>query len=209
MVHQHSKGETPKLTTQELSSTTWKDFDELFGNNNGVWGGCWCMFYHTAAGWSKRKSLQNREDKRALTKSGKSHGILVYCDEDPVGWCQFGPREELHRVDSKRNYAPTSADAWRVTCLFVDKSHRRMGVSESALSSAIDAMAKRKVRSVEAYPVLPSPKGNSASFLWSGTPDLFQKFGFVEKGPLGKSSKLFVLDMNQRIRGTRVRSKPK
>lgn len=29
-----------------LDADTWPDFARLAEANNGVWGGCWCMWYH-------------------------------------------------------------------------------------------------------------------------------------------------------------------
>ena len=39
--------------------------------------------------------VQNQLEKRALVRSGRAHGVLVYTGDEPVGWCQFGPVEEL------------------------------------------------------------------------------------------------------------------
>src|SRR5713226_6660717 len=39
------KTENP-YTAKELGASTWPDFEVLFTKHNGVWGGCWCMFYH-------------------------------------------------------------------------------------------------------------------------------------------------------------------
>jgi len=128
------------------------------------------MFYHTTQGWSRRSARQNREEKELLVRSGKSHGVLVYDDEDeqPIGWCQFGRKEELPRVDGKRGYTPVAKNAWRVTCLFISIGHRRMGFAELAVKESVEAMKKMGVRTIEAYPV---EGRRAASFLWSGTPE--------------------------------------
>jgi hypothetical protein len=50
------------------------------------------------------KGVRNRRDKKELVEAGRSHGILVYADGEPVGWRQYGPHEELPRIDSSRKY---------------------------------------------------------------------------------------------------------
>ena len=36
----------------------------------------------------------NQRDKKALVKKGKSHAIIVYAGERPVGWCMYYQRAE-------------------------------------------------------------------------------------------------------------------
>ncbi len=154
------------------------------------------MFYHTSEGWGKRKAEQNRSDKRDLVRRGKAHGVLVYCSEEPVGWCQFGPADELPRIDRKREYTPAKDDAWRITCFFVDRDHRRLGVTRRALAASLNTIREMGAKSVEAYPVLVGTKKTSASYLWSGTSSLFEAAGFVQVRRLGKGSALYRRDLS-------------
>ena len=172
-----------------LSETTWRDFEDLFERNGGVWGGCWCTFNQVprGSGWSSGPS--NRERHRELLGRGKAHGVIVLDGSVPVGWCQFGPKEELPRIDGRREYqAPDGFGLWRVTCFFVDRSHRRQGVARLALGAALQAMEKAGAKLVEAYPTEVGRKRTSATLLWSGTPALFAGFGFKRVAKLGKSS---------------------
>jgi len=179
----------------QLSQKTWPIFDRLFAANGGVWGGCWCTFYQRTGHFDANAYEGNRRAKRKLVKEGMAHGTIVLCGEDPVGWCQFGPREELPRIDTRKNYAPTAEDAWRVTCFFVSRGHRQQGFGELALTESISAMRKAGVRSVEAYPV---EGERSATLLWSGTPALFEKAGFSRVGPLGKNSWVYSLSLGRK-----------
>jgi len=188
------------LHSEELSSDTWGDFARLFEKHGGVWGGCWCMYYHTTRGWSGRSARQNREEKELLVRAGKSHGVLVYDGdtEQPVGWCQFGPREELPRIERKRGYKDTGEDSlWRVTCFFIDKDHRKRGVAREALRAALEVMERRGAKTVEAYPLETTRERYSSSFLWAGTKHLFSQFGFRQTRRLGKS-----VVMSKRIRAS-------
>ncbi len=176
-----------EFAAKEFSPSTWPDFRTLFEKHRGVWGGCWCMYYHVARGWAKRSPSQNREDKEALVNQGKVHGVLIYHDDRPVGWCQFGPKAELPRIDNMRNYKQTGLDLWRITCFFVDKDYRGRGVAKAALGSALGTMKDMGVKLVEAYPVNTTGMKSSSSLLWSGTVKLFEEFGFRRIGPLGKN----------------------
>ena len=132
-------------------------------------------------------------------QAGKSHGILVYDDdtEQPVGWCQFGPREELPRIERKRGYKDTGEDSlWRVTCFFIDKDHRKRGVAREALRAALEVMEQRGAKSVEAYP-LETMREKYSTFLWAGTKRLFSQFGFRQTRKLGKA-----VVMSKRIRAS-------
>src|SRR2546427_5341835 len=147
-------------TTRELSIRTLSDFETLAAKQ----GGCWCIFYQranplrrgtTSHEWKKR----NRADKQALVRKGRSLAILVYEGKTPIGWCQYGIREELPRIDSRRTYRtvapPVSASKlWRITCFFVAPKHRGHGVAKLALNAALRSIRDQGGGVVEAYPVV-------------------------------------------------------
>jgi len=153
------------------------------------------MFFHKPGEFDSRAYSKNKEAKEALVRRGDAHGTIVYCGDDPVGWCQFGPREELPRIDRKRGYAATAPDPWRVTCLFVAPDHRRSGVATFAVAESLKYMRKLKAKVVEAYPV---EGEKSATFLWMGTPGLFEGAGFKKVGQFGKRSRLYSLRLGAR-----------
>lgn len=176
---------------KELSPTTWPDFDRLFTKHNGVWGGCWCMFYHVPGKFATTgHGPQNKRAKKALVKKGRSHGTIVYSNSTPVGWCQYGPKPELPRLDASRTYQSLELDTegkklWRVTCFFVDRDYRRKGVAGYALEAALSAIKKRGGGTVEAYPSTKPRQGTS--MMWSGTVSMFENAGFGVASQLGKS----------------------
>jgi Acetyltransferase (GNAT) family len=181
-------------SAKQLSKKSWPDFERLFSANGGVWGGCWCMFFHQPGSFNSSAYEKNKEAKRALVMRGRAHGTIVYCGKDPVGWCQFGPKEELARIDNKRGYAPTAEDPWRITCLFISPGHRRSGFAKLAVTESVAAMGKLGARTIEAYPV----EGTSATLLWSGTPHLFQGAGFSRVRQLGKKSWIYSRELPRR-----------
>ena len=132
----------------------------------------------------------NRRDKKALVRKGRSHAILVYTGNTPVGWCQYGTREELPRVDAGRGYKKigpprTNEKLWRITCFFVDRKYRGKGVSKLALKAALDSIGKQGGGIVEAYPVVSKKMAAVAEWRWFGTPGMFEREGFKQIGPLG------------------------
>ena len=56
------------------------------------------MFYHTKGEFLiKGNGPDNKKSKKALVKKRRTHGIVVYFGETPVGWVQYGPKPELPR----------------------------------------------------------------------------------------------------------------
>ncbi|MGK9166502.1 hypothetical protein KXR53_09415 [Inquilinus limosus] len=62
-------------------------------------------------------------------RDSQSHAALVYDGAACIGWCQFGPVEELPRIKHQRACRDGLAALpdWRISCFFVDRSHRRRG----------------------------------------------------------------------------------
>ena len=134
----------------------------------------------------------NRRDKKRLVDQGQAHAILVFDGDDPVGWCQYGTKEELSRIDAGRGYkkvGPPKEDSavWRFTCFYVKKSARGKGVSKFALSEAIDSIRRKGGGIAEAYPVVSKRMAAVPEWRWFGTPNMFRREGFRVVAPLGKS----------------------
>ena len=196
-------------TTKELSTRTWRDFEELFSQGNG-WDHCQCIHFQRPCPLAKdqwlrsraERTVRNRREKRELVKRGRAHGILVYANREPVGWCQYGPREELPRIDSSRNYRGLalqqgSMNIWRITCFVVSRKHRRRGVAAAALRATLESIKKKGGGLVEAYPLIEWDKlrrceirrrGRAPSFgnvSTHGTVSMFERQGFKTVAPFG------------------------
>jgi len=142
----------------------------------------------------QRKAL-NRTDKEALVREGRSHAILVYDGKSPVGWCQYGRREELPRIDAGRNYRKVAAPdptetLWRITCFFVARSHRGKGIAKFALHAALESIKRQGGGVVEAYPVVSERMAAVPEWRWFGTPGMFRREGFKTVARLGTSGVL-------------------
>lgn len=187
--------ERQPLEAAELSPSTWPDFEKLFRKYHGVQAGCWCMFYHregpTGPLLSTARQEANRRDHHTFLLRGHAHGILVYRGGQPVGWCQFGRRDDLPRIERGRKYKSLadslgSAPGWRITCFFVDRPFRRSGVARFALNAALDAIRRHGGGVVEAYPAT----HGKAVATWFGTTAMFEREGFRIVRPFGQSNVL-------------------
>ena len=191
------QAQQPSFTTRELSKKTWPDFVKLFSHGGG-WDFCCCMHFQRPCAlpkseWLKtrrERGIRNREQKRELVEKGGAHGILVYANGEPVGWCAYGPRDEFPRVDNSRKYRELASKAatqklWRIPCFVVHKKYRRRGIASAALNAALEAIRKRGGGVVEGYPIsywLPRTFGNEST---AGTESMFEKAGFKKVAGLG------------------------
>ncbi len=172
-----------------LSPATWPDFTRLVEKHNGIWGGCWCMSFHPEGVGHSKTALQNRTEKERRVRDGHAHAALVYDGTAAVGWCQFGPADELPRIKNKRSYnaAISKPPDWRITCFFVDRDCRRTGVASAALKGALQEIARLGGGRVESYPEEVVGRTASSSFLHNGTLTMLKREGFRLICPLGKS----------------------
>ena len=126
------------LTVRPLTPETWDAFAGLAERHNGVWGGCWCTWFHTFHAEKEFSYDANRALKERLVREGRAHAALVLDGDIAVGWCQFGSPDELKNIKHRKEYKAEldSLPDYRLTCFFVDKRDRRRGVSALALQGA-------------------------------------------------------------------------
>jgi GNAT superfamily N-acetyltransferase len=177
------------LTVQPLAPATWDAFADLAEQHNGVWGGCWCTWFHTFHAEKEFSYEANRALKERLVREGRAHAALVFDGDVAVAWCQFGSPQELPNIKHRKEYEAEldSLPDYRLTCFFVDKRYRRRGVSALALHGALDLIAAAGGGVVEAYPQDTGGKKITASFLYSVTRSLFEQAGFSYVRPKGKN----------------------
>jgi GNAT superfamily N-acetyltransferase len=141
-------------------------------------------FHSEGVGTGKAQSLKERR-----VREGRAHAALVYDGSTCVGWCQFGPTDELPRIKHRRAYTEgfTNLPDWRITCFFVDRDYRRKGVAAAALSGALREIARLGGGAVESYPEDVKGRAVSGSFLYNATVSMFQQQGFRPVRRLGKN----------------------
>lgn len=173
----------PEFPVKALDENTWPDFARLVEKHNGVWGGCWCMGFH------RKPNGGNRAEKECRVRDGRTHAALVYDGPNAVGWCQFGPTEELPRIKHRKEYESglTKLPDWRITCFFVDKDYRGKGVAFRALEGALGEIARLGGGVVESYPEDVEGRKTSSSFIYNATVSIFERQGFERTRRLGKN----------------------
>jgi GNAT superfamily N-acetyltransferase len=172
-----------------LDASTWDAFARLAEKHNGVWGGCWCTWFHSREG--RPEGEKGRPWKERLVREGNAHAALVFDGDDAVAWCQYGSPAELPRIHHRKEYEATTTDGppdYRVTCFFVDRDYRRKGVAAVALRGALELIAQAGGGLVEGYPHETQGKKVSASFLYAATRSLFEEAGFSYDRPKGKKN---------------------
>ena len=162
-----------------LDASTWAAFAAMVERHNGVFGGCWCTWFHTMPAEKERTYDANRSLKQRLVGQGQAHAALVCDGDETVAWCQFGSPDELPNIYHRKQYElEKDVDPdYRITCIFVDKRYRRRGLSARALQGALDLVAARGGGVVEGYPH--DADGARKSVLYDGTRVLFERAGFV------------------------------
>jgi GNAT superfamily N-acetyltransferase len=176
-----------RYTVRPLDASTWPAFAGLAERNDGIYGGCWCMAYHPEV--SRAAAAHNRAGKERRVREGRAHAALVF-DEDGAaqGWCQYGSPGELPGIKHKREYdkdRPLPPD-WRITCLFVDKRHRSLGIARAALEGALDQIAYLGGGLIEAISEVTAGRQAQGRFLFSATVELFEQNGFTRVRQVGK-----------------------
>lgn len=177
------------FTTLPLTLDTFAPFAALVDAHDGVFGGCWCLGFHDRSLFALPYD-DKREAKRRMVAEGRAHAALVFEGEACVGWCQFGSPAELPQIKNRRNYDATltgEPSPWRITCLFVDRGHRRQGVAATALQGALAEIARLGGGVVEAYPEDTHGMKVSPTFLHAGTLGMYEHAGFTKHRQIGKN----------------------
>jgi GNAT superfamily N-acetyltransferase len=170
---------THDLKLLPLKKSNWRDFEILFGER-GACGGCWCMSWRLSrAEFDKKKGSGNKRAMKKLVESEEQIGIIAYLDRKPIGWCAVAPREKFVKLENSRVLKPIDdKPVWSITCFFILKEFRRQGLSVEVLKGVIDFCKKKKVKILEAYPIIPYSKNMPAAFAWTGFQSMFEKAGF-------------------------------
>jgi GNAT superfamily N-acetyltransferase len=178
--------DSPAYSTRALDESTWDAFAALVEANNGIFGGCWCMGFHPEGVGKDTTAAINRERKLRRVREGTAHAALVFDGDECVGWCQFGPPDELPRIKSRAAYEKRRAvlPDWRIACCYVGKGHRRQGVAGAALLGALELIARLGGGTVEGYP---EDAGSvPAGFLYNGALSSYEALGFTRDRMIGK-----------------------
>jgi GNAT superfamily N-acetyltransferase len=147
------------------------------------------MGFHNEGLSKDRTAIDNKSAKQAHVRNGTVHQILVYAEDECVGWCQYGSPAELPNIKNPGAYTRELVEVpdWRIGCMFTGKGHRGRGVARVAVSAALDAMRAAGGGVVEAYPEQvegrPPQRG---TYFHTGPETLFEEFGFTRDRRIAK-----------------------
>ncbi len=165
---------------EPLSKKNWPLFVQLFGER-GACGNCWCMYFRLKKDdfVQGKENDGNKERMKELVWSDAPTGVLGIYESRAIGWCAFAPREDHLKLEHSRVHKRIDdLPVWSITCFFIDKSFRRMGVSVAMLKGLIDVARKQKIKVIEAYPTIPTQEKLADSFAWIGLYRSFEDAGF-------------------------------
>jgi GNAT superfamily N-acetyltransferase len=182
-------------TVRALDSGTWAAFARLMERHNGVFGGCWCTWFHTLHADKAYGADDNRALKQRLVDDGLAHAALVFDGDEAVAWCQYGTPAELPNIYHRKEYDAQldRLPDYRITCVFVDKRYRRKGLTAVVLRGALDLIAQAGGGVVEGYPH--DNEGKKVSVLYTGTRKVFEEAGFSYVRPKGTRNCLMRTDV--------------
>ena len=173
-----------------LTLETYPAWLALAEKHNGVWGGCYCSYFHADTAETVKSEYDGPTFTRRLVREGVAHAALVFEGGTAIGWCKFGSPEELPRIYHRKQYdaGELNPAPWRITCFFVDRDHRRSGVAYEALAGALTLISEAGGGEVVSFPNELDPgTRTSSSFLHNGTRAMFERAGFTFERHIGKS----------------------
>jgi GNAT superfamily N-acetyltransferase len=172
---------TDAHSIEPLSAQTWDAFATMVERHNGIFGGCWCTYFHDQSlergpGYDGSRAL-----KQQLVEGGVAHAALVMLGDEAIAWAEFGTPDELPNIHHRKQYL-AEADVlpdYRVTCIFVDKRYRKQGYAKAALDGALGMIAAQGGGVVEGYPHEVGEQRMSNSFVYNGTRTMYEEAGFA------------------------------
>lgn len=172
--------EVTKWEFHPLTPERWDDFEQLFGPNGACYG-CWCAwFLMTNKEFNAAGKEGHKEAMRTIVQSRVEPGLISYADGVPAGWVALAPRKNYKRLATSRHLrAVDDQPVWVVSCFFIHRNYRRLGLMEKLLQAAIDYARTKKVKILEAFPLDVEGKINSMS-LFTGKASVFHKAGFEQ-----------------------------
>jgi GNAT superfamily N-acetyltransferase len=170
------------LTTIEVvpaGPDRWDDVVTIMGGPGDV--GCWCQAPRgVAVGYGKAEPGARETALRSQLGDEPPAGMLAYVDGDVAGWCGFGVRNRLPRLERSRTIPKVDdKPVWSILCFKVRVGFRRRGVAAALLDGVIDYARRSGAPGVEAYPIDPEGGRVDVSFGYVGVTPMFEKVGFV------------------------------
>ena len=146
---------TTSHVVRPLTPETYPAWLALAQKHNGVWGGCWCSYFHGDTEGTVKKEHDGPTFKAAARGGGRrprARSSSTATTRSP-GASTAAPLE-LPNIYHRKQYdaGETRPAPWRITCFFVDRDHRRSGVAREALDGALELIAQAGGGEVVSFP---------------------------------------------------------
>jgi len=176
------------IKLQLLTKDNWNLFEELMGEKGGC-GGCWCMLFRLSSkDFIYNKYEGNKKLMHGIVAAGGPTGMMAIYGNKAVGWIALAPREDYIKIEKSRTLKRIDdKQVWSITCLFIKKEFRRMGLSQIMIRGVVEYAKKHNIQALEAYPVIPYPGKMPDAFLWVGVLSAFTSNEFTIVQQNGKS----------------------
>lgn len=101
-----------------LTPPTWPAFAALAERHNGVFGGCWCVWFHCHPDPPERQEMGNRAFKQRMIEEGRAHAALVFDGDEAIAWAEYGTVDELPNIRHRKEWEQTVEQVpdFRITC---------------------------------------------------------------------------------------------
>lgn len=155
----------------------WGDVVTVLGGNGDR--GCWCQAPRGfATSWSSGPGVRQKLLRSQLEEDPPA-GMLAYVDAEVAGWCGFGPRPRLPRLERSRTI-PKIDDkpVWAILCFNIRVGYRRRGIASAMLEGVIDFARRSGAPGLEAYPIDPEGGRVDSGFGYVGFTPMFEAAGF-------------------------------
>jgi GNAT superfamily N-acetyltransferase len=169
---------TGTIEVVPASPDRWADVVTLLGGNGDR--GCWCQAPRgRAVGYGASNPGARREALREQLEEDPPAGMLAYVDGEVAGWCGFGPRPSLPRLERSRTIPKVDdLPVWSILCFNVRVGYRRHGVAAALLAGVVEFARRSGAPGVEAYPIDPEGGRVDTGFGYVGVTPMFEKAGF-------------------------------
>ena len=141
---------------------------------------CWCQWWRLAAGeFSRSSRSQLIAALREQCAMEPVPGVVAYLGDLSVGWCGFGPRGSMRRLERSRTIPKIDElPVWSIVCFDVRPGYRRRGIATALLAGVIDYARAHGAIGLEAYPTDPGGTRRDATFSYTGFASMFEAAGF-------------------------------
>jgi ribosomal protein S18 acetylase RimI-like enzyme len=167
------------------------DFLRFFDHERGVafadnpqWAKCYCHYYQVPKSirWASLSAPQIRTAMLARIEVGEMEGFLAYDGGEVVGWVNAQPRHKLPHCFARLGISPTPLacapfEAAAIVCFVIAPTQRRRGIARTLLRGAIDSLAARGFKLVDAFPFKSGDSARAADH-YHGPLPIFLDAGF-------------------------------